>query len=92
MRLPKPKMLHPPEVYAAVVAEHRGDPMMMAQRLEQLGWSPADAAWAAMNWDVALLAAAIVHEREKREQPPTDPIPPKPRRTNRIRRSPPKNQ
>ena len=92
MRLPKPKMPGPPEVYAAVVAEHRSDPMMMGQRLEQLGWSLADAAWAATNWDASLLAAAIVHEREKREHPPIEATPPKPHRTNRIRRSPPADQ
>ena len=98
MRLPEPNLPHPPEIYAAIIVEHGGKPLAMAARLEEFGWPLADAAWAAANWDAAQLAAAIAHERKKRGQPlislravrsPAASGPQKPRRTQRVRRSPP---
>lgn len=71
MRLPKPKFKHPPEIYAAIIAEHRDNPVRMAERLQACGWSLADAAWAAVHWDLRTMAAAIANERAERGTKPT---------------------
>ena len=72
MRLPKPQAKHPPEVYQAIVQEYHGDPVRMAERLQSCGWGLADAAWAAVHWDLTWLAAAIANERVKRDTKPTN--------------------
>ena len=72
MRLPKPQAKHSPEVYQAIVQEHHGDPVRMAERLQSCGWGLADAAWAAVHWDITWLAAAIANERAKRATKPTN--------------------
>ena len=66
MRARRPKLNHPPHVYAAIVQEHGAQPLRLAQTLQSLGWSLADAAWAAVNWTPEWLAAAIATERQKR--------------------------
>ncbi len=71
MRLPTPELRHPPEVYQAIIAEHEGSAERLGARLEQLGWSMAEAAWAAVNWSFTWLAAAIASERERRGMIPT---------------------
>ena len=67
VRLPKPKLSHPPEIYAAIVQNHRADPVRLAQTLQALGWSLADAAWASVNWSSEWMAAAIAAEKEGRK-------------------------
>ena len=71
MRLAKPKLNHPAEIYIAILRENESDPMRLAQRLQQLGWTLADAAWAAVNWDATLLAAAVADQRQARGLKPT---------------------
>ena len=82
----------------------------MAELLQSCGWSLGDAGWAAVNWDITWLAAAIANEREERgakltslsdaalakireeiktaANQPTEAA--KPKRTNRIGRTPPR--
>ena len=72
MRLPKPKFKHPPEVYAAIIAEHGDNPVRMAERLQACGWTLADAAWAAVHWDLRTMAAAVANERAARDAKPTN--------------------
>jgi hypothetical protein len=76
----------------------------LAHCLQQLGWSLADAAWAAVNWPLTWMAAAIANERDVRstaaslldadwerlraEVSAALPEPLKPRKTNRIHRTP----
>lgn len=67
MRLPKPKFKHPPEIYVAIIKEHRDNAVRMAERLQAFGWTLADAAWAAVNWDLRTLAAAVANERASRD-------------------------
>lgn len=64
MRRTKPKFKHAPEVYHAIIAEHRHSEVRMAERLQACGWTLADAAWAAVNWDLRTMAAAIANERD----------------------------
>ena len=71
MRPDKPDHKHPPEVHAAIAKEHGYDPVRMAQLLQQLGWTLADAAWAAVNWETSWLAAAIANEKVARGMKPT---------------------
>lgn len=71
MRIPKPKFRHPPEIYVAIIQEHRDNPVRMAERLQAGGWTMADAAWAAVNWDLRTLAAAVANERAARDTKPT---------------------
>ena len=63
MRLLKPSFQHPPEVYLAIVREHHNNPVRMAERLQACGWTLADAAWAAVHWNLTWLAAAVANER-----------------------------
>lgn len=72
MRLPKPKFRHPPEIYAAIIQEHRDNAVRMAERLQACGWTLADAAWAAVNWDLRTLAAAVANERAARDTKPSN--------------------
>ena len=89
MRPARPKLHHPPETYAAILREHRDDPMRLAERLQHFGWSLADAAWVAVHWPPLWLAAAVAEARAARDAPP----PPPPRQTTRIiRRSPPRSK
>lgn len=67
MRLPVPKFFHPPEVYEAIIREHRESPLRMGEVLMACGWSIGDAAWAAVNWDLRTMAAVVAHERAKRK-------------------------
>ena len=67
MRLPKPKFEHPPEVYQAIIHEHQENPVRMGEVLMACGWTIGDAAWAAANWDLRTLAAAVAHERVRRK-------------------------
>ena len=67
MRLPKPKFSHPPEIYLAIIKEHRDCAVRLAERLQACGWAMADAAWAAVNWDLPTLAAAVANERAARD-------------------------
>lgn len=71
MRLVKPKLNHPAEIYLAILRQNGSDAVRLAQRLQQLGWTLADAAWAAVNWDTTSLAAAIATEREARGLKPS---------------------
>ncbi len=71
MRIPKPKFKHLPEVYQAIIAEHRHSEVRMAERLQACGWTLADAAWAAVNWDLRTMAAAVANERAARDAKPT---------------------
>ena len=66
MRLLTPKFEHPPEIYQAILREYRENPVRMGEFLMACGWSIGDAAWAAVNWDLRTLAAAIANERAKR--------------------------
>lgn len=66
MRTLRPKLNHPPDVYVAIVKEHGAQPVRMAQTLQSLGWTLADAAWAAVNWTPEWLAAAIATEKQGR--------------------------
>lgn len=66
MRLPAPKFEHPPEIYQAILREYRENPVRMGEFLLACGWTIGDAAWAAVNWDLRTLAAAIANERTKR--------------------------
>jgi hypothetical protein len=105
MRIPKPKFKHPAEVHAEIIKANGNDAVRLAHRLQQLGWTLADAAWAAVNWPLTWLAAAIANERDVRsieaallldadweklraEVSAVAPESPKPRRTNRIHRTP----
>ena len=105
MRLPKPKSKHSSEVLAEIIKANGSDPVRLAHCLQQLGWSLADAAWAAVNWPLAWLAVAIANERDVRsteaaslleadweklraEVSAVVPEPPKPRKPNRIHRTP----
>ena len=72
MRLPKPEFQHPPEIYAAIIQEHRESAVRMGERLMTCGWTLADAGWAAANWELRTLAAAIANERAKRDTKPTN--------------------
>ena len=65
-RLPRPKFAHPPEVYQAIIQEHRSNEVRMGEYLVACGWTLADAAWACVNWDLRTVAAAIANERAKR--------------------------
>ena len=67
MRLPLPKLEHPPEIYEAIVREYHGKDVRMAEVLMACGWTMVDAAWAAVNWDLRTVAAAIANERAKRK-------------------------
>ena len=62
----KPPLRHPPQVHESIIQEHQGDPVQMAYRLRYFGWPLAEAAWAAVHWDLTCLAAAIANEREWR--------------------------
>ena len=66
MRLPTPKFEHPPEIYQAILREYRENPVRMGEFLMACGWTIGAAAWAAVNWDLRTLAAAIAIERTKR--------------------------
>ena len=68
MRLPKPKFMHPSEIYTAIINEHRDNPVRMAERLQGFGWAMADAAWVAVHRDLTWLAAAIANERAARPE------------------------
>ncbi len=68
----KPPFKHQPEVYRAIVQEHQSNALRMAERLQSCGWTLADAARAAVNWDFRTLAAAIANERVKRGAKPTN--------------------
>ncbi len=63
----KPPLRHPPEVLEAIIQEHTGDPVQMACRLHYFGWTLAEAAWAAVHWDLPTLAAAVAKERAARD-------------------------
>ena len=65
-RLPRPKFAHPPEIYQAIIQEHRSSEVRMGEYLVACGWTLADAAWACVNWDLRTVAAAIANERAKR--------------------------
>ena len=69
---PKPQTQYPPEIHEAIMREHRSDPMRMAACLQACGWSLAEAAWAAVHWDVSWLAVAIANERAARGAKPTN--------------------
>ena len=106
MRIPKPKFMHPTLVYQAIIAEHRNSEVKMAERLQSCGWTLADAAWAAVNWDLHTLAAAVANERAARDMKLTNlsdgglaklraeieaaQEPPRPKRTTRIMQIAPK--
>lgn len=66
MRIKKPKMDLAPEVYAAIVQDHGSDALRLGQSLQSLGWTLADAAWAAVNWSLEWMAAAVAVEKQKR--------------------------
>lgn len=66
MRIPKPKPNHPPEVYEAIIRECGHKPLKMGEHLQACGWALADAAWAAVHWDLQTLATAIANERAGR--------------------------
>ena len=66
MRPSRPKLNHRPDVYAASVRAHGAQPLRLAQTLQSLGWSLADAAWAAVHWTPEWLAAAIATEKQGR--------------------------
>ncbi len=67
MRLPNPKFAHPPEIYQAIIQEHRSSETRMGEYLMACGWTIGDAAWAAVNWDLRTMAAAVANERAKRD-------------------------
>ncbi len=66
MCLPLPEFSHPPELYEAIVREHRSNGLRMGEVLMACGWTIGDAAKAVVNWDLHTLAAAIANERAKR--------------------------
>ena len=66
MRLPLPKFTEPPEIYEAIIREHRSNAVRMGEVLMACGWTIGDAAWSAVNWDLRTMAAAIAYERAKR--------------------------
>lgn len=66
VRIPKPKIDHPPEVYEAIIRECGRKPLRIGELLQACGWSLADAAWAVVNWDLPTLAAALANERARR--------------------------
>jgi hypothetical protein len=66
VRLPKPKFKHSPEVHADIIQANGSDAVRLAHCLQQLGWTLADAAWAAVNWPLTWMAAAIANERDVR--------------------------
>ncbi len=66
MRPPAPELRHSQEIYQAIIVEHAGQAERMGERLQQFGWSLADAAWVIVHWPFLWLAAAIAHERETR--------------------------
>ena len=72
MRIPKPKTNHPPEVYEAILRECGHRPVRLGEHLQACGWTMADAAWAAVNWDLPTLAAALANERANRNMKPTN--------------------
>ena len=85
MRKPLPKLTHTPEVLAAILQEHRAEPLRLAQSLQSLGWTLADAAWAAVNWSPEHLAEAIASEKQRRRIALHTPnASPKVRKTTRI--------
>ncbi len=71
MRLPKPKRAHPPEIYRAIMRECGDSSIRLAQHLQSCGWTLAAAGWAAANWDLPTLAAALANERASRNIRPT---------------------
>ena len=71
MRIPKPETNHPPEVYEAIIHECGHRSVRLGEHLQACGWTMADAAWAAVNWDLPTLAAALANERAKRNMKPT---------------------
>jgi predicted alpha/beta-hydrolase family hydrolase len=106
MRIPKPKFKHSPQVHADIIKANGSDAVRLAHCLQQLGWTLADAAWAAVNWPLIWMAAAIANERDVRSTEAASlldadweklraevsaalPEPLKPRKTNRIHRTPP---
>ena len=66
MRLPIPRLEHSPEIYEAILQEHRSSPVRMGEFLMACGWTIGDAAWAAVNWEPHTMAAAIANERVRR--------------------------
>ena len=66
MCLPLPKFQEPPEIYEAIIREHRSNGMRMGEILMACGWTIGDAAKAVVTWDLRTLAAALAHERAKR--------------------------
>ena len=66
MCLPLPKFHHPPEIYEAIIQEHRSNGLRMGEVLMACGWTIGDAAKAVVNWDLRTLAAAVANERTKR--------------------------
>ena len=66
MCLSLPKFQHPPEIYAAIIQEHRSNGLRMGEVLMACGWRIGDAAKAVVNWDLRTVAAAIANERSKR--------------------------
>ena len=71
MCLPLPKYQEPPEIYEAIIREHRSNGMRMGEVLIACGWTIGHAAKAVVNWDLRTLAAAIANERAKRGVRPT---------------------
>ena len=67
MRLPRPKRAHPLEIYEAIIREHRGSEVRLGEYLMACGWTLGDAGWAAANWDLPTLAAAVANERVSRK-------------------------
>ena len=66
MCLPLPKFQHSPEIYEAIIQEHRSNGLRMGEVLMACGWTIGDAAKAVVNWDLQTLAAAVANERVKR--------------------------
>ena len=61
MCLPLPKFHHPPEIYEAIIQEHRENGLRMGEVLMACGWTIGDAAKAVVNWDRRTRAAAVAN-------------------------------